>query len=186
MIEQKDNHYEQLKTFELYEAVVNRLFTYEVVGEENAQEVCAIQEEAMRINGRMLPVIGYYNHAGYDGPTKANHAALKLFGHLNPHFVMPVSDAYAHFHRQPAYAAAVWAGERAGIEFPRIVQSYRLRDESLTPEKKEELEEKSRELASAFTSSFAERFKSGDWFWFAPEGKRNFALLPAERSLGNW
>ena len=132
-----------------------------------------------------MPIIFAFNHLGLE-VVRVYETALQIVGD-DSKLIVPVSEHYLHYKNFPIYALAVSLAQRIlTSQFPPVIQSYRIRDDTLSDEHLNELSKRSQELGISTIRSIVKGFQNGACVIIAPEGHRShdYTLLPAEVGSG--
>lgn len=130
----------------------------------------------------------FFNHIAADDPLAVVYLlSTRLDRRLN-NVIFPVSEDYTQLKGgKPEYVLGVQLAEKiAGFKTPRIIQSYRLKDEESDDEQRQRLKGRSEKLAREYSKLITEKIPLGATVVVSPEGHRSpdGRLLPAEKGLG--
>lgn len=175
-------------TLHLFDNLIDSLYAFDIQGKENLTQLKEIQGNWKRSEwGRPLPMIVLFNHVAADDPLILVAVLRKFLQEDLGGLVIPYSEDYSHFKNFPAYALLIkLANQIDGLEMIPITQSYRLRDQRLTPKELEILTGKADLESLRFTRKLMKDFPLGKVLLLAPEGHRSpdGSLIPAEKGLG--
>lgn len=153
-------------------------YRLEIKGEENLVTLNSCPDTA---------TVLYFNHTTTDDLLIMVYLIGKYLPNRLKNVIFPVSEEYLKLTGgKPEYIFGVKLVQYAGFNMLPIVQSYRLRDERLSEEKRRTLEEKSSRLARKYVQELKTKIPHGALIVIAPEGHRSpdGKLLPAEEGLG--
>jgi len=175
-------------TLRLFDNLIDRLYAFDIQGEENLSQLKEIQGNWKRSEwGKPLPIIVFFNHVATDDPLIVVAVLRKFLQEDLGSLVIPYSEYYSHFNNFPAYALLIKLAKQIdGLEMVPITQPYRLRDRRLTAKELEILTKKAGKEGIQFGRKLTGDFLLGKTLLLAPEGHRSpdGSLIPAEKGLG--
>jgi len=170
---------------ELFDDLVKRFYSLEVLGQEHLASVLELQQCFRRSEyAKPIPMIVYFNHIAGDDPFLILELLDRSLGDVMGNVILPVSDVYMKLHKHPTYAiGARLAQQIFGFDVFPITQAYRRRGSG-------QIEDTNGETIT-FIDQLTQKFINGGCLVIAPEGHRSpgnslqpASLQPAEESIG--